>query len=1581
MADNQNTTAVKSNTFTKGMIKDMIEIFNAEGVWTHARNAVNNTDLGQLGELGNEPANYRMIRLPYTLVGAVHNSDDKWLFFTTDEVESEIGEFDESDNSYRTIVNARCLNFSASHLITGVTRENFDCTTSVYFDDGVNPTRVLNIDRVPYKKKPNTSKNKTCVTPEYTTQLDCEALRLATLVTPPCVSVKKSPSGGSMSNGSYQFAVAYTINTQRVTDYLALSNVQALFSAQNAAGGLEITLSGFDSDFDEFELVMISTIAENVTTRRIGFYSTRQSSILVDKLDETLPVVDITMIAQRTPAFERSDALYELNGYLLRTGVYTKTDINYQPQAAKIKAQWVAAEVPADYYVKGGNLTSYLRDEVYAFFIRWVYNTGEKTASFHIPGREANPRDLRTAAGRDAIENNVKGETAKVWEVKDTAERTSKKRYALDNGPIVIAEGNMAYWESSERYPDDKPEIWGDLCGKQIRHHKFPDNSTAHIHDNSGTNIILLGVKFDGITHPLNSQDKPDKSIIGYEILRGSRQGNKTVIAKGLLNNMGEYDIDPDVSTRKGLYANYPFNDLRIDPFLSKKPVKGGCKGKDYEAMGTFKNNIFSFHSPETQFRDPFLNPYELKIHGELSGVSTNKYSPVFRHPKHKMLTDLALIVSSLAGIASGMLLIKGKTTKTVIPSKSNGVNILFTSPVGGTYTSLNLEQAAQGPAIETYERLDRQYRRNVLPVVNAILKNKRDAAYKAAMGLVDGIPGNAEKSTTQFTEEGGSLDNMPLALAIANEVFLFTYYFSQGTEAALKIMKSVVPYFQHAYQLNAHGFYNTFTSPRDDNRRRSVTRANYINPYLQEFGPEYRINNLFRSRFVAIETQGDIAAPSVRDESRKTIGDLALWSDPTRSFSTPISAHYASLKIKMANQYGQLDGISQVPVSTCVTMTDAVEKVKFTSPVYFGGDVYINRYTEKNAFFFFNDWLFAEQDGSPFNYLSYSNIPYPRYWIDTNDYDITQLPQAVTGGKALPNDLASLDRSAASCRSKVAFRIKDAYFYLFANGVRDFFVESEVNLAYREAGDVINERHYDPYDFTDVPELFRSDVIKSGNYFKYDYSLSVSKLFGNAISWGNVQPRDYNPKIASTCYAYYPNRIIYSLPQNDEQKKDNWKVFLANNYKDLDGDVTTIKGVNQSGAMILFKKDSPVFFNGVDQLQTTGGIKITVGDGGLFAQPLQQISNAEGVYQYGSCQSRFSVINTPAGLFWVSQNQGKVFQYGQGVKEISRTGMKWWFSKYLPSYLLKDFPDFELYDNPVRGVGCMLTYDNTNDILYLAKKDYRLKDAYKGIIAYSHDNVFLRGGLKVYLGDPVYFEDASFTVSYDPKGGENGVWISHHDWHPDFALPSRQHFMTVKNGGLWKHNDRCDLFCNFYGVDYPFEIEFVATTGQEVSILKSVEYQLECYKYNNDCRDLHHILDFNFDRAVIYNTEQVSGQLNLINKPKNDPLSLIDYPIVRQNSIDIIYAKEENKYRFNQFYDITRNRGEFQETDRPIWDTAANGYDRELNTLYTNYQKKDLQHKKFRHYLHRILMKRMVSNDVKMLFRLSNAKVNKSDR
>ena len=52
-----------------------------------------------------------------------------------------------------------------------------------------------------------------------------------------------------------------------------------------------------------------------------------------------------------------------------------------------------------------------------------------------------------------------------------------------------------------------------------------------------------------------------------FKIVRGDRNTNRSVIAKGILRNVGEYD-------REGTtyyFPNYPYNDLRKDPFLLQK--------------------------------------------------------------------------------------------------------------------------------------------------------------------------------------------------------------------------------------------------------------------------------------------------------------------------------------------------------------------------------------------------------------------------------------------------------------------------------------------------------------------------------------------------------------------------------------------------------------------------------------------------------------------------------------------------------------------------------------------------------------------------------------------------------------------------------------------------------------------------------------------------------------------------------------------------------------------------------------------------------------------------------------------------
>ena len=75
----------------------------------------------------------------------------------------------------------------------------------------------------------------------------------------------------------------------------------------------------------------------------------------------------------------------------------------------------------------------------------------------------------------------------------------------------------------------------------------------------------------------------------------------------------------------------------------------------------------------------------------------------------------------------------------------------------------------------------------------------------------------------------------------------------------------------------------------------------------------------------------------------------------------------------------------------------------------------------------------------------------------------------------------------------------------------------------------------------------------------------------------------------------------------------------------------------------------------------------------------------------------------------------------------------------------------------------------------------------------------------------------------------------------------------NYKIGGLWRHNYRCDLFSNYYGIDYPWEVEIIENTGQNVMTIRSLEYQLESYVYKGDSYngcgdDRWHDLDFNFD-------------------------------------------------------------------------------------------------------------------------------------
>jgi len=392
--------------------------------------------------------------------------------------------------------------------------------------------------------------------------------------------------------------------------------------------------------------------------------------------------------------------------------------------------------------------------------------------------------------------------------------------------------------------------------------------------------------------------------------------------------------------------------------------------------------------------------------------------------------------------------------------------------------------------------------------------------------------------------------------------------------------------------------------------------------------------------------------------------------------------------------------------------------------------------------------------------------------------------------------------------------------------------------------------------------------------------------------------------------------------------------------------------------------------------------------------EEIQSLTNADRPYQFGSCKDARSVINTPAGLFWMSPDQGKIFTTAQGVMNIAMKELNWWFIKYLPYRLLVDFPNFDILNNPVSGIGCQTVYDNENNIIYFSKRDFRFKnESFRelglnviytpgvGFSVVAQDPEEGEGGpgiLNVGLHDPNYFEDVSWTVSYDVKTKQ---WLSWHDWHPDLVISSKQTFCTVKGQGIWKHNARCDKYCNYYGEDFPWEIEYEQHTGLDVTTLKSIEYYLEAYKYAPNCIDRYLYLTENFDRAIIYNNEQCSGLLKLTLADFEDPFQNLQYPMFNLEDVSILYSKVENKYRFDMFYDMTDDRGMFTNARRQMWITAENGYVTELNPVNLNYQKAATQLKRFRGNVSQVFLSRKVSGDVKFLMLFSVNKTLESKR
>ena len=401
MAESNNSEQNITHTFTKGLNKDSDPTFVNDGMWTHARNAVNNTSEGDLGTLSNEASNFLCAVTGATMqsavtdkyiIGCIYLFSDKWIIFTAGHdnqgrpIMSEIGLLQENRCIYQPIVQDSCLSFDKRFLVSGVSREKEDCTWQVYFADGLNPDRFLNVGDpqtwIPpsytyfgnssapvnvnyYSNGVNTPilwpgvqwiQNcpivNDCEICTNTNKLNCDRIRIARFMTTPCINVTLGSSGGTLRNGTYYACIAYAIKGQKVTDYFSASNTQPVWSPDDLQGAIRISINADSENFDEFILVVVQNINQGTVAKQIGFYSTNTSVVELDQIKEDLISVPVSFLPIQTPVFEKSDQISEVNNYLLRVGPTSKFDFNYQPLANLINTRWASIEYPGNYYVK-----------------------------------------------------------------------------------------------------------------------------------------------------------------------------------------------------------------------------------------------------------------------------------------------------------------------------------------------------------------------------------------------------------------------------------------------------------------------------------------------------------------------------------------------------------------------------------------------------------------------------------------------------------------------------------------------------------------------------------------------------------------------------------------------------------------------------------------------------------------------------------------------------------------------------------------------------------------------------------------------------------------------------------------------------------------------------------------------------------------------------------------------------------------------------------------------------------------------------------------------------------------------------
>jgi hypothetical protein len=1457
---------------------------------------------------------------------------------------------------------------------------------------------------------------------------------------------------------------AITVNTNYNTGYAILVNITNID----------------DTAYQYYNLVVARTIDNFTDFPFLGTFETNGTigapiRYVYTGTENGVQILTANDVIYEKVYYEKAKSGTTASDYYLLSNLTEFPTPQLQPAANMIKLYWQTVAIPETVYLNPlntFNYRTYHRDEVYAFGIVFEWAWGEDSVAYHIPGRAAIATDLQTINNGNPDVITIGGlcddnEYNQYWQVYNTGTLIGTPHQFDATCPTgtVWEWGDFSYWQSIESYPND-PTIWGSLCGTPIRFHKFPDCAITHIHDGKAgaklytdNNIVYpIGVQIDHQTviDALNwavqqgiITAEQQSQIVSYRLVRADRAGNQSIIAKGLLFDVWQYitapvtngqvEFDPNGGinltpvtnvpvTQVQLeqiavgqantyyYPNYPYNDLRPDPFLSgTNSVYNTSTTSNGLSIPFVDSKRFTFHSPATSFANPTLGTI-IKLETEEYGQSQGFFENCEGQAKEKLLSTFALTLAFTFGCAIALSEEMEKTEKWITSYAAQGTGQDIQGE--GAVTAIDISTIFVPDVMDEHGNLTASLIGNVGGLLGGVFGGGVDlpeSPLNPITGVGVGFPvtdaGYSRENTWrgkphQILMPGASLFSNGIVLGIFNTILdainiaggfeYLLYKAMTHMQTIADAIKVFCPWINYTIQYDSVGKYNNYLPVANGtgNKQRLIDKSAYLFPQLQSINETINattgqtttifVNNWHRESSVYLKYDGEtLAKTQNQDTSRVTFKNAGFkygdgfdqpFTKDAQGNSITVASFYASIKNYVPDQYGNIYKLNYIETSGCRYYLN--QSYGFYGAVAFGGDVFINRFALKRKMQFFLQDRFNQLDGADVQYSMLPNVAYPNFYFNTDvplSDRISQMSIKTIGADY--QDFIGVDKSRLDGKVSKLF-YQAGYMHLFNYGIPYFLVESEINVDYRY-GQNTAEKDFYPNQSNLSYWLQQKNVpISEDNY--YFYNTTYSKQDKESFI-GNLSP---DPNATDACRLFHPNRVIYSQPNSEgnDVVYDAWLVFRANNYYDFpltDGRLISADGIESDKVLVRLENTTKIF-NAYNTLQTNTE-QLQIGNGGIFQTRPQEFSNTTLGY-LGSQHA--ALLNTERGHVWVDAKRGQVFNVfpgGGGVDEISRYGMKTWFKQYLPFQIAKQFPNIALpdLDNAYNGLGIVMTFDKRFDRFFITKLDYVCLNSsvqYDPINKYFY--ILINGQeQQVSLSNTKYFCNASWTLSYN---FETKSWISFHSFKPNYYVAQMEYFQSgIQDGinsSLWSHNVTNRSYQVYYGTLYPFTIDYVSQQSIENNFLKAIQFKVDVYRYQNEVDSFFNRF-VTFNKAVVYTKAQCSGLLQLDVRNPNDLSFDLDYPIQQETLTQILVTNTENFWRFNGFNDLVKS--EFNNI--PFWLNTCAGDSRILNQTAFNYHKDEFNKAVIRNQQFNVRLTNDIYSNYKFIFLFSNLEQNKS--